>query len=44
MKTVHQHLLEANWEAIFEHYLQRRKISPCTEKSRGLQAKESIDS
>ena len=44
MKTLHQHLLEADWEAIFEHYLQRRKISPCAEKSRALQAKDSLDS
>lgn len=44
MKTLHQHLLEADWEAIFEHHLQRRKISPCAEKSRALQAKDSLDS
>ena len=44
MKTLHQHLLEADWETIFEHYLQRRKISPCTEKSRVLQVKDSLDS
>lgn len=40
MKTLHQHLLEANWEAIFECCQQRRPIHPYAETDTAVPSAE----
>lgn len=43
MKTIHQHLLEADSEAIFERYLQRRPIYPYVETDTASTAEELLE-